>query len=96
MREKTFMVRNVPIPPLGSLAHDETHDLRAAIRQATGIQKLIRHHLARVTRRRTASTSSHDAERTRQVMSDLLETLEQNTRALQRALAMRSNRRVLH
>jgi len=88
------MVRNLPLRAQG--AFDQAHDLRAAIREAAGIQKLIRRHLARIERHPAAGASPRDAERTRQVMADLLATLEQNTRALQRALAIRSNRRVLH
>lgn len=78
------------------MAHDETHELRSAIRRAAVIQKLIRRHLQGLSRRPATGASARDTERTVQVMSDLLETLEQNTRALQRALALGRGNRVLH
>lgn len=78
------------------MAHDEARDLRAAIRDAAAIQKLIRRHLARIAHCPAAGTSPRDAERTMQVLSDLLDMLEQNTRALQRALTLERRHRVLH
>ena len=96
IRQNSLMVRSVPIPPRGRMAPDNTHELRAAIRQAAVIQRLIRRHLARITRRPAAGASLHDNERTMQVKSDLLVTLDQNTQALQRALAFGRGHRVLH
>ena len=78
------------------MAYGDAHELRAAIRQAAGIQKLIRSHLARIAHCPAAGTSPRDAERTMQVLSDLLDMLEQNTRALQRALTLERRHRVLH
>lgn len=94
MGEKDLMMRSLPVR--AQSAYDEAHDLRAAVREAAGIQRLIRHHLQRIARRPVDGASPRDAERTRQVMAYLLQTLERNTRALQRAPAMRSNRPVLH
>jgi E3 ubiquitin-protein ligase DOA10 len=88
------MARNVPAR--SQVAHDETHELRSAIRRAAVIKKLIRRHLTRIAQYPAAGASPRDRERTMQVMSDLLETLEQNTRVLQRALAFGRGQRVFH
>jgi hypothetical protein len=94
MRDKSVMARNVP--GQSQAAHSEAYELRLAIRRAAVIQKLIRRHVARLARHPAASVSPDDSERTIQVMSGLLETLEQNKRMLQRALAFGRGRRVLH
>lgn len=90
------MVRNVPVRQQGIMLHDDAYELGSAIQRAAVIQKLIRRHLRQIARRPTAGVSPRDAEHTVQVMSDLLETLEQNTQALQRALAHGRGHRVLH